>query len=77
MLNYHSNHRRVLHARDKYRQEANRLQTQNRDLLAALKGLVALYCALVDSGDCGFWNPEDEPAVQAARAAIAGVEETV
>ncbi len=23
------------------------------------------------SGDCGFWNPEDEPEVKACRAALA------
>lgn len=39
-------------------------------MLAALKGLTAHYAELANSGDCGFWNPEEEPEVEAARAAI-------
>ena len=44
------------------------------DLYAALRSMTAKYVALAESGDCGFWNPEDEPAVKNARAALAKVE---
>jgi len=39
-------------------------------LTAALRGLTEHYVAMVNSGDCGFWNPEEEPEVIAARAAL-------
>lgn len=42
----------------------------SKDLLAALQGLLERYTALVNSGDCGTWNPEEEAEVTAARAAI-------
>lgn len=41
------------------------------DLLAALQTFVGKYVEMVDSGDCGFWDPETEEKVIAARAAIA------
>ncbi len=44
------------------------------ELLDALKGMVAMYCDLVESGDAGYWDPEDTPEVKAARAAIAKAE---
>ncbi|WP_458763622.1 hypothetical protein [Cupriavidus basilensis] len=40
-------------------------------LLTALRGLVDHYVTLINSGDCGNWDPETEPQVIAARAAIA------
>lgn len=40
------------------------------DMLDALEGILAHYVALAESGDAGFWNPEMEPQVLAARAAI-------
>ena len=43
------------------------------ELLAALQTMVAEHVQMVNSGDCGFWNPEDEAKVIAARAAIAKV----
>lgn len=43
----------------------------NAEMLAALKAITERYVDLAGSGDCGFWNPEEEPEVQAARAAIA------
>ena len=39
-------------------------------LRTATKGLIERYCDLVNSGDCGFWNPEEEAPVIAARAAL-------
>lgn len=40
------------------------------DLLEALTTFVAEYVALVESGDAGFWDPEKEAKVIAARVAI-------
>lgn len=39
-------------------------------LLGALTVLVRRYVELAGSGDCGNWDPELEPQVIAARAAI-------
>lgn len=41
------------------------------DLLAALAVLLDRYTSLVNCGDCGNWDPEEETAVIVARAAIA------
>jgi hypothetical protein len=40
------------------------------DLLEALEFFVERYAALVNSGDCGNWNPETDAEVIKARAAI-------
>lgn len=40
------------------------------ELLEALTEMLERYVSLVNSGDAGKWNPEDEPQVQQARAAI-------
>lgn len=40
------------------------------DLLEALKAMLARYVSLAGSGDCGFWDPETENEVIAARSAI-------
>lgn len=40
------------------------------DLYEALTGVVDLYVELVNSGDAGFWDPEDVSAIVAARAAL-------
>jgi hypothetical protein len=37
---------------------------------SALTDLLNRYVTLIDSGDCGFWNPEEESVVIAARAAL-------
>lgn len=39
-------------------------------LLEALTRLLDRYTGLVNCGDCGFWDPETEDEVIAARAAI-------
>ncbi len=44
------------------------------ELLEALAGLVARYKALVNSGDCGLWNADDEHEIKAAMDAIAKAE---
>lgn len=41
------------------------------DLYESLAALLASYTSLVNCGDCGNWDPETEPAVIAARAALA------
>lgn len=41
------------------------------DLIMALEDLTKRYCELVNSGDCGNWNPETEDQVIASRAALA------
>lgn len=57
------------------RMEADaRLIAAAPDLLAALKTFVAEYVELVESGDAGFWDAEEEAKVIAARAAIAKAE---
>jgi hypothetical protein len=37
---------------------------------AALEGMLRLYTGLVNSGGAGFWDPEEEPEVIAARRAL-------
>lgn len=41
------------------------------DLYAALETTLNRYVELAASGDCGHWDPETEPHVIAARAALA------
>lgn len=47
------------------------LADQRAELLEALRQIVTRYVELVNSGDCGSWNPEKELEVVDARAAIA------
>jgi hypothetical protein len=54
--------------------ERDQLRALNADLLAALRGITSRHVEMVNSGDCGHWNPEAEPHVIAARAAIARAE---
>lgn len=44
------------------------------ELLEALKATLGKWVDLVESGDAGFWDAEEEPHVIAARAAIARAE---
>jgi hypothetical protein len=53
------------------RQANARLIAAAPDLLAALETFVSKYVEMVNSGDAGFWDPETEPKVIAARAALA------
>jgi hypothetical protein len=39
-------------------------------LLSSLQSMLERYTSLVNCGDCGNWDPEQEPNVIAARAAI-------
>ena len=43
-------------------------------LLEALKFFTAAHVARINSGDCGFWNPEEDAEVIKARAAISKAE---
>jgi hypothetical protein len=40
-------------------------------LVDALEKLLARYTELVNCGDCGFWDPEQEDEVIEARKALA------
>lgn len=48
-----------------------RLIASAPELLEALEAMINNYVALANSGDCGNWDPEEEPQIIAARAAIA------
>lgn len=52
-------------------QRIQELETARDDLVAALIGVADLYTQLVHSGDAGFWDPEEEEPIIAARKAIA------
>lgn len=47
------------------------MTTQNQLLRESLQGLLDHYVRLIVSGDAGHWDPEAEPVVIAARAAMA------
>ncbi len=51
--------------------ELRRLRAINGELLEALRMMTAHYCNLVNSKKAGHWEPDAEPEVQFARAAIA------
>jgi hypothetical protein len=46
---------------------------QRDELLAACEDMVGHYVRLIESGDCGNWNPEEEPPVIECRRLIASV----
>jgi hypothetical protein len=50
--------------------EAFIAQERIAKLEAALNGMVDHYVALVECGDCGHWNAEDEMPVKYARLAL-------
>ena len=40
------------------------------DIHEALEGMIDMYTALINSGDCGNWDPEEDKEVIAARKSI-------
>lgn len=46
----------------------------HEELVTALRAITARYLSLAGSGDCGFWNPEEEDDVIRANAALAKAE---
>jgi hypothetical protein len=48
-----------------------RSQSINADLVTALQDTLKRYTNLVNSGDCGKWNPEEEEHVIHARKILA------
>jgi hypothetical protein len=66
----------VIASRGPHEKRANEMLANARliaaapELLAALEGFLAMYIAAANSGDWGNWNPEEDPEVIAARAAI-------
>ncbi len=61
------------HAEEEQRANA-RLIAAAPCLLEALRMMTSHYCNLVRSGDAGNWEPDAEPEVMQARAAIAKAE---
>ena len=46
------------------------LERENAALKEALESITARYVDLASSGDCGFWDCEQEDVVKQARAAV-------
>lgn len=49
------------------------LMQRDKEVIEALTGLLDRYVGLVESGDAGFWDAEQEDCVIKARAALAKV----
>lgn len=47
-------------------------ESNKQKLRTALENLLEHYVSLAHSGDCGFWDPEKEEQVIAAREALKG-----
>ena len=47
------------------------LMAASKDLYSALENITNSYIELVNSGDCGNWNPENDKEVVEAYAALA------
>ena len=57
---------RANYYRDKWQRNEQRIQ----QLEEALEGTVKWIVDLANSGDAGFWNPEEQPEIIVARAAL-------
>lgn len=55
---------------------ATRAEAMCADLAGALEAITDRYVALVSSGDCGFWDAEEEAAVKESRSVLARREAT-
>ena len=56
--------------RDELLKENRQLKERIKRLEEALEGTVKWIVHLADSGDAGFWNPEEQSVIIAARAAL-------
>jgi hypothetical protein len=54
----------------KLERELNAANDRIKRLEEALEGTVKWIVRLADSGDAGFWNPEDQSVIIAARDAL-------
>ena len=52
------------------KRELNAANDGIKRLEEALEGTVKRFVDLADSGDAGFWNPEEQSVIIAARAAL-------
>ena len=52
------------------KRELNSAQQRIKRLEEALEGTVKCFVDLADSGDAGFWNPDEQSVIIAARAAL-------
>jgi hypothetical protein len=52
----------------------DRLVEENKRLREALTGITNYYCDLINSGDFGNWNPEEDEPVISARLALSELE---
>lgn len=52
-------------------QKQERIRKAAHALLDALEEFTEMYCQMINSGDCGNWDPESDKEVIKARAAIA------
>ena len=55
---------------DKYDGDRKHYMDRIKRLEEALEGTVRWIVDLANSGDAGFWNPEEQSAIIAARAAL-------
>ena len=55
---------------DKYDGDRKHYMDRIKRLEEALEGTVKWIVHLADSGDAGFWNPEEQSVIIAARAAL-------
>lgn len=52
------------------KKENAQLKADNAELLSALQDINDHYCELINSGDAGSWNPNDEDVIQLSRKLI-------
>jgi hypothetical protein len=64
-------HINSLMAEHKRKESDERIRKAAPQLLDALEEITEMYCAMINSGDCGNWNPETDKEVIKSRAAIA------
>ena len=55
---------------DSQSKQIRELQERIKRLEEALEGTIKCFVDLADSGDAGFWNPDEQSVIIAARAAL-------